>query len=424
VSLTTLRGDTGSDPSARGATVSGDPLVYRPSPYWLVLVAGCGVVLLTGGLFGIWFFLTGRQGAGIGAALTGVALCSFFVGLAAYVLGGLKMRFSIAADAVEYDSFWQHRRLRRADIEGYRLLRSAWYAYPGALFAPATLVLVPKGDAEKPLRVAKIFAADAPFEAWLARLGNLDAADFRRSEAEILRDPALGDDVSARADALAKARWVGGVLSAIAVALGAWGYLAPNPSGLVTLLLIVMPWVALGMDAAAPGLFAVNNWRNDARSNLAAALILPGLVLTVRALTEYDLLEWQLALGASLIIGGTFALLLALADRSVLNSVSRFILVLPFALFYAFGAVAQANVWLDVSPPTIEQVAVVGKHGSSGTRRASWYLSLAPWGPRTTPEDVLIARPLYDSVRPGDKVCVTVHPGALSISWFSVAPCR
>jgi hypothetical protein len=105
---------------------------------------GCGGVLLSGGIAGVWYFGTGRQGAGPDAALLGAGLCLFFVGLAVYVIiTTLSARIIISAEAIEFVTWFGGRRLLRAELKGYRISRPPKYLYassrpPIPLLAPST----------------------------------------------------------------------------------------------------------------------------------------------------------------------------------------------------------------------------------------------------------------------------------------------
>jgi hypothetical protein len=279
---------------------------------------------------------------------------------------------------------------------------------------------IASGDLD--LRIPQIFDLNSSSQAWLGTLSDLDAADRRASENELLLagDPRRAN-LGARTRALERARRIARITLVVA-ALGIWGLFVPDYAGLTIVLLTALPWVVLAIDAASHGLFAVNDWRNDARPSLAPALVIPGLVLAGIALKDYSVLKWDVPIAVSVAGGVFFAMLLALADRSVMNSARRFVLVLPFAIAYCFGVISQANARLDSIPPTIFRVAVAGKHWSSG-RPKIWYLRLASWGPLTVPADVSVPGPLWEAVRAGDTVCVSLHAGALRIHWFTVGQC-
>jgi hypothetical protein len=275
----------------------------------------------------------------------------------------------------------------------------------------------------KPLRIPQIFDLNSSSQAWLGTLSDLDAADRRASENELLL---AGDrrraNLGARIRALARARWIAGTTLVVA-AFGIWGMFVPDYAGLTIVLLTALPWVVLAIGAASHGLFAVNDWRNDAHPSLAPAIVIPALVLAVTTLKDYSILKWDVAIAVSVAGGVFFAMLLGLVDRSVMHSARRFVLILPFAIAYCFGVIGQANARPDSIPPTIFRVAVAGKYWSSG-RTKIWYLRLASTDALTVPADVSVPGPLWEAVRVGDTVCVNLHAGALRINWFTVGQCQ
>jgi hypothetical protein len=90
---------------------------------------------------------------------------------------------------------------------------------------------------------------------------------------------------------------------------------------------------------------------------------------------------------------------------------------------YGYGAVVLGNSELDAAAGRNYRVEVLAMHYSHGSRSTTYYLTLAPWGPRTRPEDVSVARNLYSATRPGEQVCVHQGAGALGIGWYVVKTC-
>jgi hypothetical protein len=53
----------------------------------------------------------------------------------------------------------------------------------------------------------------------------------------------------------------------------------------------------------------------------------------------------------------------------------------------------------------------------------SYYLVLEPWGPMPVRSEVSVPVETYRALKARSTACVTLHPGALAIRWFSAAPC-
>jgi hypothetical protein len=88
-------------------------------------------------------------------------------------------------------------------------------------------------------------------------------------------------------------------------------------------------------------------------------------------------------------------------------------------MLYAFGAVICLNGILDSSAPTTYKARVIDKGGSTG-RHMSYYLKLAPWGPRETDQEVGVRKSVYDKYKAGDDAVVVVRNGKLGIPWYFV----
>jgi len=94
------------------------------------------------------------------------------------------------------------------------------------------------------------------------------------------------------------------------------------------------------------------------------------------------------------------------------------------ALAYAYSLVAQADARLDRAPPQRFTATVLDKHVYGGIHAPlRRYLTVAPWGPRTEIDDVTVDAETFHAVKRGGGVCISRHPGALGIPWYSAAAC-
>lgn len=90
---------------------------------------------------------------------------------------------------------------------------------------------------------------------------------------------------------------------------------------------------------------------------------------------------------------------------------------------YGWGLAAAVNMAADPVAPHIYEAQVVGGHESHG-RSTSYYLELGPWGPYTTSySQIQVSRDAYEAMRPGEVVCVALHPGALQVGWYEMVGC-
>jgi len=101
----------------------------------------------------------------------------------------LAYKITLTDDAIASSQWGWQRGLTRADIAGFREFRNR-----GRRF----LTIVPIDPRLKPLRLGPGLAIDAAFEAWIAALPDLNAEDFKASEASILGDRSYGATPQAR----------------------------------------------------------------------------------------------------------------------------------------------------------------------------------------------------------------------------------
>jgi hypothetical protein len=112
---------------------------------------------------------------------------------------------------------------------------------------------------------------------------------------------------------------------------------------------------------------------------------------------------------------------LSLAARS--QAKYSAIVLLFFSFVWASGVTVFYNSYFDKSAPSVFRTRIIGKHKTSG-KSTSYYLKLEPWGPRTSAEDVDVARSFYETAAVGSTVCVSLFSGALDVQWFDVWYCR
>ena len=81
------------------------------------------------------------------------------------------------------------------------------------------------------------------------------------------------------------------------------------------------------------------------------------------------------------------------------------------------------DVQLDFSAGQVIPVQVLDKHEFRGRHSHSYDLSLPAWGPRTGPNAIEVSASTFNAVRIGENICISLHPGALGLPWFTSAVC-
>lgn len=156
-----------SDQSAALAfDTSSYPRTYWVAPGWKWLLVMLGAVLVLGALIGMVHSALPAAG-GSAAAVSLVAPCAAFALMGIYLVKAMfSYRLILDADSIEVIGPLRHRKLRRDEIRGRRQPRRGL----------SILVLVPKDDSAKALKISLLLKTDAVFAQWVSSLEDLNAA--------------------------------------------------------------------------------------------------------------------------------------------------------------------------------------------------------------------------------------------------------
>jgi hypothetical protein len=387
---------------------------YRMALWARALVLAVGVAFLGGAA--ALALLIGRSANPSAAAVVVPTLPLVLLG-GYLLLGGLRSRVVLTANAIESYGAFTVQRLARSDIKGRRLLQLQ--------YGQTAVELVPREPGAKPLKLSRSgMRSDAALEAWLNSIPDLDVQEAAAAQAELAADPELGQTPEERVAHLARAKKFARTFNAATWAAAIWAFVYPQPYEAALLVVALLPWAAIVVAARGHGLYRLDARRNEVRPNLAIAMYVPGFALLLRAVEDVGVLDWKLALMYAVL--ATFIIFLAAvrSDPTLLERRSLAIGLFCIMGSYGYGAVALGNSELDSAAGQDYRVQVLAMHYSSGSKSTTYYLTLAPWGPRTRPEDVSVARTLYRQTRPGAEVCVHQGPGAIGIGWYVVRACE
>jgi len=338
----------------------------------------------------------------------------------AMVLLGIYIAMSTAtsclilrADSIETRGPFKSRILRRDAIAGRRQLPTR---------GKPILVVVPRSG--RPMRIDSGFQRDAALDAWISALPDLDLQERQASEAKLAADPAFGSSPQDRLDRLAKARQVAKVANMVTLGAVLWAYVYPQPYHPAILLLVLLPWCAVAIVALSRGLICFDTVRNDVRPHVALILMMPALVLGLRAMLDINIIDVTRTLEFGFIAGLPLVFAVSLVGQRdqprpwVLPLLMLVIVAVP----YGGGLVAFADVMLDHQAPQTFQTQVLRKYISTG-KHPQPYLVLAPWGPKTEDDRVAVSRAYYAHAQVDTTLCVDLHPGDVGLRWYGVHDC-
>jgi hypothetical protein len=406
--------DSTGSPAASGGEY---PRTYRLTLAWRI-----GILVLAGIL--LFACLAAGWVLGLIAADThgapAVLMVAFIVGGIAsgtvfYLVDNLKSAIVLTADRLEIHELWRVRRIPRADIEARQVLHP-----PNS---PAVLILRLKAPNHGKIKLLIIWELDSTWAAWFEPIPDSDAEAAKAFEAAIEANADLGTTPAERQQKLNSARKVARISVGVTAVVIAWGFAYPHPYALLITVLAALPWVAVGIMARSPGLYALNAPRGSGRPDLTILLIGPGFVLMLRALQDVHILDWaHLLLWAAAVALALMGSVLW-AVPSAREKLGMAALTLALVLAYGYGVCAIGDAVLDRSSGSTYTTTVDGKHITSGRSRRAM-LRLAPWGPRAAEDNVAVPWDMYRRTNVGDKVCVQLHPGALGVPWYKVTNCQ
>jgi hypothetical protein len=389
------------------------PRTYKASTGYLLFLGVASFLCALGGIAGIIYFGTGHEMTSVRSESILVVLCSLFLLLGIYLISAvLTSRLILGPDFIEVKDFLSSKLLRRSAIAGYRILPTQYIS---------TLVLQPKAAGLKKLKIPLFFRTDGAFGEWFIGIPNLDSEDLGQSMAEleavVARDTpgidATEERIAAAYRTVKILNWAAGIASG-------WAWIYPNPYPLSMLAVGALPLIAIVLLARSHGLYQIEGRRNDARPSLAVAFILPSCILAFRAIQDLHFLEWKPLLLATLALAAVLTIFLLQSDPHFHNRAVAAVSLFFIGTMFCYGAIAQFDVLADHSAPASYQPEVLGKRADNG-RTTTYYLRVAPWGPRHDSDEIAVSRSLYAAITPGQSVSIHLYSGALHLPWFSVS---
>lgn len=389
---------------------SAAPVVYPLTTGWriamyLFALLGVVVTLLPAGVIVVKESSTPtRLVAGILGLAAACAVCAWAARIRRY-------RIVLLPDRVSYHAAWTTRELLFADALGFRILPTQYVR---------SLLILPRDKSRKRISTALVYERGPELLAVLAsKLTDLDHDEQVEELADIATDSTYGASEESRLARLAVAKKYARIFNITGFVLCAWAFVHPRPYDLVLGILIVLPITALAVVRKFGGLIRVDGKKHSAYPNVASALIMPPLILMLRAMLDWNMLRWSDAWSVflSIAIGAMALALYCLAHtrRSSWQIVGGILL----SSLYAYGTGLYLNCRNDKSTPFIYECRVVDARVSHG-KHTSYVLTLAPFIENEASRDIDVPRAVYQRHQIGDTARVYVREGVLGIPWFWV----
>jgi hypothetical protein len=387
------------------------PLIFRLSLLWRLLLVVGGIVLTA--LF-IYVALLPFMGEGekllwtalflvpVSLAMITVAVCG--------AISALRGRLVLSDDHVELTELTT-RRVRVADISGYRIGRAQHNSVLGIYFTQTDL---------KPMKIDLLFERSDEIQRWFAeRFPDLNAQDAEKEEAEILHDEELGVSDEDRRAFLASARRWCRLLSLAAIGVTFWGLFYPHPYAIAIVALGILPLLAVGALAAFRGVTRLDGRRDSAYPTVAAAFMMPPIALVTRAILDWNLLDYADLVLPGIVLSAALTAATYAIGRNAVRGWGNHVALVIFSLLYGLGVVVAANCLMDDAPASRHEVTIAAKR-VEGDRPARHHLTVSAWGDREGENDVHVSGRQYDRAEEAGTAVVYVKYGALGCRWYVV----
>jgi hypothetical protein len=261
---------------------------------------------------------------------------------------------------------------------------------------------------------------------WISsNYADLDAKESADEEARLLENDEFGLTRNAREYRLEQARKVCKAINIAGGILAGWIFLYPTPYLLCVCIGIVLPLLAITVIFLYPGIIQLDEKKNSVRPSVSVGLFLPSIMLMVRALLDFEIVDYDIVW---IFTGGIAVVMISLLligskEYSIKDFRSSLLLVslIGVSVAYGFGTTALLNCTLDTRTPEIFEAEVISMEISSG-KTTTYYVTVTPWGPRTEAEKISVAQEEYEQIAVGDVVNVYLMPGFFKIRWFFLLP--
>jgi hypothetical protein len=291
---------------------------------------------------------------------------------------------------------------------------------------PNCLVLVPVHERLPTLKIGTYLARFEDLADWLSEhFLDLNLEEQSAQVHLLLTDEELGTTFEERVQKLNRARRTATIINYSGFALALWIIVKPYPYELLMGLCLAVPVLALLALYGYKGFMHIDESGNSVHPSVGIALLMPPCALGVRAVLDFEVLEyrniWVPVVALTLLL---MKLLVGSTREFNFSKASHWIstgCLCVFVFAYCYGGCVIINCLGDRSSPQTYPAGVVKKRTDRDRFIYSYHLTLTAWGSRKEAKEVPVPEAVYGQVREGGLVNVYVRKGLLGVPWFSVA---
>ena len=287
------------------------------------------------------------------------------------------------------------------------------------------ITVFPLSKHKRKINISVYYAGTEEIVSWLAaRVPDAEEVNREQEELALRQDEKYGFTEEERQAALHKAKQTNKYLSIAAGMAGCWVWIYPKPYSIAVCVCMAMPLLLLIVLRAHKGLIRLDTPKGSLYPNGSFVLIGPAFALILRAILDFNILDYGPIWLPTAVIGVVLAILLMVKEPGFsLQRLRSVGMVLLFSLFtgaYAFGSISILNAYFDHARREVFTATILDKKESQSKYSTTYYLHLTPWVNDKEQEKVDVPQSLYRTVKTGDAVQVVVMQGAFHIPWYYV----
>ncbi|TRX60656.1 hypothetical protein FNH22_06320 [Fulvivirga sp. M361] len=319
----------------------------------------------------------------------------------------------IENDRIMIISFWDKRELFFENVDGMK-------------YEEGKIHFFPKNQSTKKIKISDSYRNK---EEWFELLANktrdLDKEIYQKEKEELFNDQNYGKNLDQRAEKINRTKQITKFLNYCSWGAIIWLLFHPDPYTLATAVNIILPTIGLFLVVANKSLIKIYYDKNSPYPSLSTTLSMPPMALVIRAIIDFNIIDYQNAWRYALILSPLLFLMIIIGTRNQFRAKNKMeelggYLITALALgFFTFYTSIMINCTYDDSWP--EQYAAIVDYKEieeDNDSPTTYLLTISPWGTIEEQMEVSVSERLYNEVAVGDEVFVNLHQGLLNIPWF------
>jgi len=247
---------------------------------------------------------------------------------------------------------------------------------------------------------------------------------YQVEQEEIASDQDFGGHAEAVKDNYRRTNRYVNLFNVFSWAIAIWYMFSPTYYRLLTVLVLVIPIIALVLVRAKKGLVRLFTEKGSVYINIGITVGLMPLVLMLRAVLDIDLVSYQ-PLWIPTIITTLLGLVLVynaawkeLKPKKVGEALIAFVFVAGATMMYFGAAIIQVNATFDDRPYQVYERQVIAKKTTGSGDDEEYYLIIKNTLLGGSTNELKVYEEIYEMIQPKDRVNIYLKPGVFKIPWI------